>query len=234
MYAADPVQAIDGCGRFAGECPHHAQQPDMQALVTAFEPFDGDDVNASLAAAQRLPARIGQLTIATATLPTSYARAHGALEAALERTQPDIVLCVGEAGDRADLNVEYAALNVQDARIPDNDGAQPAGIPIVADGPPAYFATLPVRECVAALRSAGLPATVSYSAGTFVCNHVFYRLMHLAGRSARTMHCGFLHVPLLPQQAARRNTPHAMALDDIVRGIVIVLQTCATHRRSPV
>lgn len=196
----------------------------MKALVTAFEPFGGEAINASLEAVRRLPPRLGALEIQTATLPTSFERAPGALEAAIERAQPDIVLCVGQAGDRAALCVERVAVNLQDARAPDNDGAQPADVPIAAPGPAAYLATLPVRQMVAALGAAALPAQLSMSAGTFVCNRVFYELMRIAA-SGRALRAGFLHVPRLPQQAAPGQP--SMALDDIVRGIRIALETAA-------
>ena len=164
----------------------------MKALVTGFEPFGGQKINASLEAVQRLPARIGAIEIATAILPTSYARALPALEAALTRAQPDIVLCVGQAGERAALCLERVAVNIQDAESADNDGTRPADQPVVAGGPAAYLATWPVRAAVAALRAAELPAQLSMSAGTFVCNHVFYGLMHAA--AARGQEIGRAHV----------------------------------------
>jgi len=198
----------------------------MKALVTGFEPFGGEKINASLEAVRRLPARVGALEIETATLPTSFARAHAALEAAIARTRPDIVLCVGQAADRAALCVERVAVNLCDAGAADNDGALPIDAPVVAGGPAAYLATLPVRAAVAALRAEHLPAQISMSAGTFVCNHVFYGLMHIAAARGNSFHGGFLHVPRLPQQAPDGTTPQ-MALDDIVRGIRIVLESAA-------
>lgn len=197
----------------------------MRVLVTGFDPFGGERLNASLEAVRRLPARIGTLEIAIAELPTSYRRSLPELEAAIARARPEIVLCVGQAGDRAALCVERVAVNIQDARIPDNDGAQPADAPVVAGGPAAYLATLPVRAAVAALRAEELPAELSMSAGSFVCNHVFYGLMHLAATRRHSFRGGFLHVPCLPQQAAG-NAP-ALALDDIVSGIRIVLEASA-------
>src|SRR5262245_27136400 len=122
----------------------------MKALITGFEPFGGESVNASLEAMRRLPARIGAVHIATAELPTSYARSRAAVEAAVARAQPDIVLCIGQAGERAALCVERVAVNLQDADIADNDGARPAETPVVAGGPAAYLATLPVRAAVTA------------------------------------------------------------------------------------
>ena len=195
----------------------------MKALVTGFEPFGGESVNASLEAVQRLPGRIGALEITTAGLPTSYARSLPALEAAIARVKPDLVLCVGQAGERAALCVERVAVNLQDAEFADNDGARPVDTPVIEGGPAAYLATLPVRAAVTGLCAAALPAQLSMSAGTFVCNHVFYGLMHLAAAEKRRFRAGFLHVPRLPQQAPGPGAP-SMALDDITRGIVIVLQ----------
>ena len=202
----------------------------MKALVTGFEPFGGDRLNASLEAVQRMPSNAGALEIVTAALPTSYARSLPTLETAMARERPEVVLCVGQANGRAALCVERVAVNVQDAEIADNDGARPVEAPVVAGGPAAYLATLPVRAAVAALRAAELPAQLSMSAGTFVCNHVFYGLMHAAARRGSAIRAGFLHVPCLPQQAAPGAA--SMALDDIVRGIVIVLEAAAAEQRG--
>ena len=201
----------------------------MKALVTGFEPFGGESVNASLEAVRRLPARIGALEVVAAELPTSYSRSLPVLEAAIARAKPDIVLCVGQAGGRAALCVERVAVNLQDAELADNDGAQPVDAPIVPGGPTAYLATLPVRAAVASLHAAELPAEISMSAGTFVCNHVFYGLMHLAATGKHRFRGGFLHVPCLPQQAPREGGPQPVTLDDIVQGIGIVLETAAAR-----
>ncbi|HEV2302733.1 MAG TPA: pyroglutamyl-peptidase I, partial [Stellaceae bacterium] len=139
----------------------------MKALVTGFEPFGGERVNPSMEAVRRLPARLGGLEVATRILPTVFGLAWARLAAALDESEPDLVLCVGEAGGRAELSLERVAINLEDARIADNDGNQPTGRPVVADGPAAYFATLPLKAAVAALTRAGLPAAVSNSAGTF-------------------------------------------------------------------
>ena len=199
----------------------------MKALVTAFEPFGGSRVNASLEAVRRLAPRIGALNVETAELPTSYARSHAALEAAIARTKPHIVLCVGQAGERAALCIERVAVNLQDAVIADNDGARPAELPIVAGGPAAYLATLPVRAAVAALRAAELPAQLSMSAGTFVCNHILYSLMDIAQDHPAAFRGGFLHVPYVPEQVARLGAAPSMAVEDIVRGIEIILEVSA-------
>jgi pyroglutamyl-peptidase len=202
----------------------------MQALVTGFEPFDGDPVNPSGEALRRLPARIGELSLTTRLLPTAFGRSLAALEDAVATTMPDIVLGVGLAGGRAALSLERVAINLEDARIADNNATRPVDRPIVPGGPAAYFATLPIKAAVARLRAAGLPAMVSNTAGTFVCNHVFYGLMHLAATRRPAMRAGFLHVPFLPSQALHRDGAPSMALGDIVRGIEIILAVAAERR----
>ncbi|MGE0261025.1 MAG: pyroglutamyl-peptidase I [Alphaproteobacteria bacterium] len=205
----------------------------MKALVTGFEPFGDDPINPALEALQCLPARVGSIEIATRALPTVFGRCLDELDTALAATQPDLVLCIGLAGGRAALSLERVAINLDDARIPDNAGRQPIDHAIVPGGPAAYFATLPIKAAVAALREAGLPAIVSNTAGTFVCNRVFYGLMHRAAASRAAFRGGFLHVPYLPAQAAHcpdvSGGAPSMALADIVRGIEIVLAVAATH-----
>lgn len=201
----------------------------MKALVTGFEPFGDDPVNPSREALRLLPPRLGELELATRVLPTAFDAALGALEDALATTAPDIVLCLGLAGGRAGLSLERIAINVDDARIPDNAGRQPIDRPVVRDGPAAYFTTLPIKAAAAALRAAGLPAIVSNTAGTFVCNHVFYGLMHLAATRRLALRGGFVHLPYLPSQAAGHENAPSMALDDIVRGVAIVLEVAAAR-----
>jgi pyroglutamyl-peptidase len=199
----------------------------MRALVTGFEAFGGSRANASYAAVERLPARINSLEVVTAQLPTSYARSGVALVREIERTKPALVLCVGEAGERRELNVERVAINVQDARLADNDGAQPVDAPVVQGAPAAYFATLRVHAIHDALVAAHLPATLSNTAGTFVCNHVFYTLLHFAATKRPKLSGGFLHVP-----AWRENAAAPMTLEDIVRGITIALEVSAAAHKS--
>ncbi len=201
----------------------------MKALVTGFEPFGGDRINPSFEALRLLPSRLGSIGIATRALPVVYGAALTALRDAIAATGPDIVLCAGLAGGRAELSLERVAINVDDARIPDNDGNQPIDRPVVAGGPAAFFATLPIKAAVAALREAGIPAAVSNSAGTFLCNHVFYGLMHEAASSATRFRAGFLHVPYLPSQAARQPGAPSIALEQIVEGIEIILATAAAR-----
>lgn len=201
----------------------------MKALVTGFDPFGGADVNPSSLAVRRLRRRIGGVEVHTAELPTSYARSASVLAAAIAEVAPEIVLCIGQAGGRSALSLERVAINVQDARIPDNDGHQPIDRPVHENGPAAHFTTLPIKACVLAIRDAGLPAAVSNSAGTFVCNHIFYTLMEMLRHRRLPARGGFLHIPYLPEQAARLDGAPSMALQEIVRGIEIVLEVSASR-----
>src|SRR5690242_14255982 len=201
----------------------------MKALVTGFDAFGGDKVNPSILAVRRLKRRMNGLTIHTVELPTSYSRSPIVLRAAIHEVQPDIVLGVGQAGGRSELCLERVAINMQDARIKDNDGKQPIDRPVVREGPAAYFSTLPIKACVTEMRKAGLPAAVSNTAGTFVCNNVFYALMDLVARHPVPMKAGFLHIPYVPEQASRLGAVPSMALAEIVRGIEIVVAVSAAR-----
>ena len=181
-------------------------------------------MNPSSLAVQRLRKRYGSVVVHTATLPCSFARSTGVLQDAIDTANPDIVLCVGLAGGRSELCLERVGINVQDARIRDNDGRQPIDKPVVRGGPPAHFATLPIKACVKAMRQAGLAATFSNTAGTFVCNHILYALMDIASRQPTPLRGGFLHVPYAPEQIARVGTAPSMAIGDVTRGIEIILQ----------
>ncbi|MBI4911796.1 MAG: pyroglutamyl-peptidase I [Acidobacteria bacterium] len=194
-------------------------------LVTGFEPFGGEAVNPSWLAAQRLDgARILGKAVAAAQLPTVFATALPTLDAWLSQHDPCLVLCVGQAQGETGFCLERVAVNWTDARIPDNAGAQPVDLPVLPGGPPAHFATLPLRSILQALHRAGLPARISHSAGAFVCNHVFYGLMQaLAARPA--CRGGFVHIPLLPEQAVRNPGQPSLSLDLVEAGLRIILET---------
>ena len=197
-------------------------------LLTGFEPFGGEPVNPSWQVAQALQGRrIGGLRIQAVQLPCVFGQALQALDAALAGSAPQIVLALGQAGGRVDLSLERVAINVDDARMADNIGAQPIDEPVQPDGPAAYFSTLPIKAMVAAMRAAGLPASVSQTAGTFVCNHVFYGLMHRL-RSHPGVRGGFMHLPLLPEQAARLGGVASLPLATMVKGVQIALEAALT------
>ncbi|MBC3839382.1 pyroglutamyl-peptidase I [Streptacidiphilus sp. 4-A2] len=179
-----------------------------RVLFTGFEPFGGAAVNpswtaASLAAAEPPPGVRAEAVL----LPCVFGDSLTALRAAVRRTEPDLVLCVGQAGGRPDVTLERIAVNLDDASIADNSGGRPVDEPVVPGGPAAYFSGLPVKACVAAVRAAGLPASVSQTAGTFVCNHVFYGLMHLIATELPSLRGGFVHIPFDPAQVTDRAQP---------------------------
>lgn len=189
-------------------------------LITGFDPFGGETVNPSWEAVRLLPERIGEYDLTKLQIPTEFSRASEAVLMAAEALQPDAILCVGQAGGRAGITPEVVGINLREARIPDNGGAQPVNEPVAAAGPAAYFATLPVREMVEALRSAGIPASLSYSAGAFVCNDVLYSVLHRYS-GTRTM-AGFVHVPFLPEQA--KEGVASMALETIAEALEIAIE----------
>jgi pyroglutamyl-peptidase len=194
-----------------------------RVLLTGFEPFDDSTVNPSWQAV-RLAASAPPdgVSLTTAVLPVVFHDAIDRLRTAIDESGADLVVCVGQAGGRPDLTVERVAINVDDARIPDNSGRQPVDEPIAADGPAAYFSTLPVKACVAAVRDAGLPASVSHTAGTYLCNHVFYGLMHLIATERPGLRGGFVHVPYLPEQVLASGEPSlpAAAIATALRAVV--------------
>lgn len=199
-------------------------------LLTGFEPFGGDELNPSLLAVRALHGRqVGGHRIVAAGLPTTFDAAHVALRGLLRVHRPALVLCTGLAGGREGFSLERVAINVNDARIADNAGAQPVDTPVVAGGPAAYFTTLPVKAMLAALQAGGWPAQVSQSAGTFVCNHVFYALMHelASTRSLRATRGGFLHLPWLPEMGSP-----SLPLDAMVQGLRVVLRAALAHTRD--
>ena len=176
----------------------------MCVLITYFEPFDGDAINASACAAALLPEEICGHEIITQELPVVFQKAGERLRAAIERYHPALVLCLGQAEGSPALHLERVAINLRDASRPDNSGSAPQEAPIIAQGPAAYFTSLPVKILAQALRESGIPALVSNSAGTYVCNDVMYTLLHEQSKQDYHARGGFIHVPLTPLQAANR------------------------------
>lgn len=203
-------------------------------LVTGFEPFGGEAINPSWEAVRQLDGRTlaGGAVVHARQLPCVFGASRNALQDAIATLRPQLVLCVGQAGGRAELSLERVAINVIDARIPDNAGQQPVDEPVVPGGPAAYFSTLPVKAMVAALRADGVPAAVSQTAGTYVCNEVFYALMHAAQSLPWPARAGFVHIPYLPQQAARHPGAPSMALEHIVSGLALMLETALATQQD--
>jgi len=199
-------------------------------LVTGFAPFASDPSNPSWEAVKALEGRrVGGHRIVTRCLPVEFGRSLRELRRAIRELQPTVALCVGLAGGRTEVSIERIAINVDDARIPDNAGASPVDMPVVEDGPAAYFSTLPIKSILLALRSAGIPAAVSQTAGTYVCNHVFYGLMHALRRKPR-VRAGFIHVPFAPSDAAAHPGAPSLPVELVTDALRIALRTTLATR----
>lgn len=198
-----------------------------RVLLTGFEPFGGEAINPSWEAVRALDGwRTGGATVHARRIACVFGQALCELHAAIDELQPTLVIAVGQAGGRAEITPERVAINVDDGRICDNAGCQPIDEPVVAGAPAAYFSTLPIKAIVRDLRAAGVPASVSNSAGTFVCNHLFFGLMHrLATRGPAGLRGGFIHIPFLPEQAARWPGQPSMALAAVVDALRIAVST---------
>lgn len=185
-------------------------------LITGFDPFDGQTINPAWQAVENLPDQIGEYVLCKLEIPTVFGRAAETVLQATAQCQPDVILCIGQAAIRSAVTPERIAVNIRDARIPDNAGYQPRGEFAVPDGPAAYFATVPVSAMAQAICDAGIEGAVSNSAGTFVCNDTLYTLLHhYAGTSTRV---GFIHVPNLPEQGAP-----SLPLEDIVTALTAAI-----------
>lgn len=188
-------------------------------LITGFDPFGGETVNPSWEAVRLLPDRIGDYQLMKMEIPTVFSEAARLVLETADRLQPDVILCIGQAGGRKCVTPEVVGINLREARIPDNAGNMPVDTPVREDGPAAYFATVPVRDMVKAISAEGIPAALSYSAGTFVCNDVLYSILHHT--HAAQVRAGFIHVPFLPEQAGE-NVP-SLPLEKITEAIALAI-----------
>lgn len=196
----------------------------MKILVTGFDPFGNDTMNPAIEAVKRLPDSINGATIIKLEIPTVFGKSADFVREAMGQHDVDYVLNIGQAGGRFDLTPERVAINLDDARIPDNEKNQPIDVPIKKEGESAYFSQHPVKAMVTAIKNAGLPASVSNSAGTFVCNHIMYQSLYLTHKEFPKAKAGFMHVPFLPEQVLERPGMPAMSLEDITRGIVAAIE----------
>lgn len=190
----------------------------MKILLTAFDPFGGERTNAALEAQRHVPDEVAGAEIVKLTVPTVFDTCVETVVKAVQTYKPNAVLCLGQATGRRELTPERVAINVDDARIPDNAGAQPTDRPIDPNGPAAYFSTLPIKAMVSAMRDVGLPAAVSNTAGTFVCNHLMYGILH-----ALDIPGGFMHVPAIPEQVCDKPDMFALPTGEIARGVTAAL-----------
>ena len=196
----------------------------MKILVTGFDPFGGEEVNPAIETVKRLPDTIGGAKIIKLEIPTVCHQSLRVIDEAIAGYDPDVVLSVGQAGGRPDITVERVGINVDDCRIPDNAGNQIVDEPIYADGPAAYFVTVPIKAIVQRIRERNIPASVSNTAGTFVCNHVTYGVCHLLAVKYPGKRSGFIHIPFLPQQAVDKKNMPSMSQDMMVEAITAAIE----------
>ncbi len=224
----------------------------MKILLTAFTPFDGEKINPALEAMKLVKDRIDDVEVVKVEVPTVFRKSIQVVTEAIEKEKPDFVLSIGQAGGREGITPERVAINIDDARIPDNEGNQPVDEPIFPDGANAYFSTLPVKAMVEAIRREGLPSSLSNSAGTYVCNHLMYGVLYFLKKKncqvgkgqlqykdscllndgeekRRAVKAGFIHVPYLPEQTKNQKNLPSLPLLDMVRGLEAAICAIAEH-----
>ena len=204
----------------------------MKVLLTGFDPFGGETTNPSYEAVKLVPDTIDDIQVIKIEVPTVFRKSIEKLEQSIEEHKPDIVICVGQAGGRYEISIERVAINIDDARIPDNEGNQTIDEPIFADGDSAYFSNLHIKAITNEIKKAGIPVSVSNTAGTFVCNHIMYGLLYLIQKKYQNMQGGFIHVPFLPEQVLNKpNTPY-MSLEYIAKALIVAVRTAAVFKED--
>ncbi|NJE30164.1 pyroglutamyl-peptidase I [Thermococcus sp. 18S1] len=196
----------------------------MKVLITGFEPFGGEEINPSWEAVERLPESIGGASLIKHRLPVTFRGVREILPRLIVEERPDVVILTGQAGGRPNVTVERVAINVMDSKMPDNEGFAPEDEPVFEGAPAAYFATLPVKAIVAALRRENIPAAVSNTAGTYVCNTAMFTALHTIAVAGMETKAGFIHVPFIHEQALEKPRP-SMALETITRAFEVAVRT---------
>ena len=205
----------------------------MKVLVTGFDPFGGEAVNPACEAVKLLPCEIAVSEIIKLEIPTVFSKCGPAVEAGIQKYEPDIVINVGQAGGRSCVTVEQVAVNLAEARIPDNDGEQPSGEPVQKDGAPAYYPTIPVKAIVKNVRDHGIPCHISYTAGTYVCNCIMYNVLHMAATKYSNIRAGFIHVPFAAQQAVGKpNGTPFMSLEMIADSLKYAIEAAVKNEKD--
>lgn len=204
----------------------------MKIMVTGFDPFGGESINPAYEAVKRLEDNISGAEIVKVEIPTVFRKSIEKLDEAIQRENPDVVVCVGQAGGRFDITVERVAINISDASIEDNEGNAPIDEPIFEDGKPAYFSRLPIKAMVKEIRAGGIPASISNTAGTYVCNHIMYGLHYLIDKKYPNMKGGFIHVPFLPQQVIDKRNAPSMNLEDITKALTLAIEAVIEYKED--
>lgn len=200
----------------------------MKVLLTGFDPFGNEKVNPSFEAVKLVNLENEDIQLFKKELPTVFNKSIAVLEETIKEINPDIVICTGQAGGRFDITIERIGINIDDARIPDNEDNQPIDEKIFKDGENAYFSTLPIKSIVKELRDNHIPASVSNTAGTFVCNHILYGTMYLINKKFPNIKGGFVHVPFIPEQVIDKKNAPSMSLDVIANALRIIVEIAST------
>ena len=204
----------------------------MKILVTGFDPFGGEPINPAIESVKKLPDNIVGAQIIKLEIPTVKGKSIKKIEKAIEEHNPDVILSIGQAGGRFDISVERVGINLDDFRIPDNEGNQTIDEPIFPDGKNAYFVALPVKAMVKNIQKNKIPASVSYTAGTFICNHVFYGTLYLINKKYKDKKSGFIHIPFLPEQVINKKNTPSMELNTIVKGLIAAIEAIVKNDKD--
>lgn len=196
----------------------------MKILVTGFDPFGEDKINPAIESVKKLPDGIKGVKIIKLEIPTVYMKSLEKIDEAIKEYNPDVILSIGQAGGRPDITVERVGINVDDYRIKDNEGNQPIDTKIYDDGENAYFSNLPIKAIVENIRKNNIPASISNTAGTFVCNHVLYGVQYLLDKKYPNKKSGFIHIPFLPEQVINRPNTPSMSISTIVKALTLALE----------
>lgn len=204
----------------------------MKVLVTGFDPFGGEPINPAWEAVKAMKDTIAGAEIVKMQIPTVVGKSIEKIHQKMKELQPDLVISVGQAGGRFGVTPERVAINVTDARIPDNEGNQPIDEPIFPDGPAAYFSNLPVKAMVQAIKDAGYPSVLSNSAGTYICNHVMYGILYYIEKEFPNVRGGFIHVPYAPSQVVNKPSTPSMALADITASLEAAVAAAVSSKED--
>ena len=204
----------------------------MKILVTGFDPFGGEPINPAIESVKRLPDNIAGAEIIKLEIPTVRKKSLEKIEKAINEHNPDVILSIGQAGGRFDISIERVGINLDDFRIPDNEGNQIIDEPVFPDGENSYFVKLPVKAMVQNVQKNNIPASVSYTAGTFVCNHVLYGVMYLIEKKYKGKKSGFIHIPFLPQQVVDKRNMPSMELNTIVKGLTAAIEAIVKNNED--
>ena len=204
----------------------------MKILVTGFDPFGGEPINPAIESVKRLPDNIAGAEIIKLEIPTVRKKSLEKIEKAINEHNPDVILSIGQAGGRFDISIERIGINLDDFRIPDNEGNQIIDEPVFPDGENSYFVKLPVKAMVQNVQKNNIPASVSYTAGTFVCNHVLYGVLYLIEKKYKGKKSGFIHIPFLPQQVIDKRNMPSMELNTIVKGLTAAIEAIVKNNED--